>query len=241
MTPENSSASPAFRWKKGYWLILFFLLLGFAGIWAFGFYESEVLDYLRRSLVFLHAYQSAHPALTPVWYLIFYALVLTVMIPADMVLMVLGGALFGVWAGTLLACTGHTVGATINFIFSKQLFRRFEQRTGEIQPTLSTSKNTWFYLLILRMTPLVPAHGISLMMGATTLGALEFALGTWAGSLPMSWIFAYLGTHLEWLQRPGALMTPPVLLGMAVVVGLLVLMKIYGNRYLVRKGWIPAD
>lgn len=192
-----------------------------ASVWVFGEYEQQILEYIQTELIWMQGIHAAHPVLFPLAYFLAYIVALTILIPADMLMMLLAGALFGLVFGSILSCMAHTVGATINFAASRYLFKRMKQPTEEPKPVATNKSDAWFYLLLLRFTPLVPSHGISLMMGATGLSVMGFFTGTWLGSFPMSVLFTYLGKNLATIHHTSELITRELVI--AVVIALIVI------------------
>lgn len=208
------------HWNKRRSLMLAIAIVVVASMWIFGEYEQQILEYIQAQLVWLQSIHAEHPVLFPLAYFLVYVVSLTIIIPSDMLMMLLAGALFGLVFGSVLSCTAHTLGATINFASSRYLFKRMKP-LEETKPKVSHTSDAWFYLLLLRFTPLVPSHGISLMMGATGLSVMGFFTGTWLGSFPMSVLFVYLGKNLARIHHTSELITKELVI--AVVIALIVI------------------
>ncbi len=215
------------HWNKRRTLMSAIAVAVLASMWIFALYEQAILATIQERLAQMQEVHAAHPLWFPLGYFLAYVVALTILIPADMLMMLLAGALFGVVFGSLLSCTAHTVGATINFAASRYLFKRMPAAPPKAQTPQS---DAWFYLLLLRFTPLVPSHGISLMMGATRLSVWGFFSGTWLGSLPMSVLFVYLGKNLASIHHTSELVTKELVVAVLCALLVIVLGRVVMKR-----------
>ncbi len=119
---------PCMEWNKRRSLMLGIAVVVVVSVWVFGRYEQEIPSiYSGANWCGCRRFMAAHPVLFPLAYFLAYVVALTILIPADMLMMLLAGALFGLGLGSVLSCTAHTVGATINFAASRFLFKRMKQ------------------------------------------------------------------------------------------------------------------
>ena len=80
-------------------------------------------------------------------------------------------------------------------------------------------RNGCFYLLSLRMVPLVPFFVLNLVMGLTRMGVFSFYAVSQAGMLAVIFVYVFAGTRLAELKSPGdvldtGLIAAVVLLGL---------------------------
>jgi len=97
-----------------------------------------------------------------------------------------------------------TSGATIAFLLSRHLFReavvaRFGPRLASFNEHLRTDGP--FYLLGLRLLPLVPFFVINLVMGLTPMRARTFWWVSQLGMLPGTAVYVYAGSRVPSLAE----------------------------------------
>lgn len=131
---------------------------------------------------------------------------------------VAAGAAFGPLPGALYVVVGSTLGALIAFGIARFLgFEIIERwsRTGPLVARLRNERSqTWLTLLVLaaRLIPFVSFDAVSYVAGLTPLAFWRFALATFVGVVPVSFLLAYFG---EAIVASGS----PVMIALAVVVG----------------------
>lgn len=94
-------------------------------------------------------YQNA-PWLVAGAYFVIYVVVTALSLPGAAVMTLAGGALFGLWTGTLLVSFASSIGATLAFLASRFLFRdwvqaRYGKRLAAVNAGIA--KDGAFYLL----------------------------------------------------------------------------------------------
>ena len=116
-------------------------------------------------------------------------------LPSAPIAMVAGAA-YGNAVGTVLVVLGAELGALIAFGLARWLGRPFVARHfGEnVGTTLLGSQNTLTFLVFAsRLMPFVSFDMISYAAGLSTLNLWRFALATFAGIIPASFVLVYLG------------------------------------------------
>ena len=118
------------------------------------------------------------------------------------VLVVLGGALFGLVWGTLWSILGATAGAVAAFWLARYLFhdwfkRRFchHPRFGGMIKRLDKSmqEQTLAYVLAVRFAPISPFNVVNFLFGLTSISVTPYALGTLIGIIPGTMAYTWLG------------------------------------------------
>lgn len=128
------------------------------------------LNYLKSSQAAFEDLYARQPMLIVAAYFAIYVLVTALSFPGAVILTLAGGAIFGVWWGTLIVSFASSVGACLAFLASRFVLRdsveaRFGQRLAEFNR--GVEKEGAFYLFTLRLVPLVPFFVINLLMGLT--------------------------------------------------------------------------
>ena len=182
------------------------------------------LHELHRHREQLVALSHSHPVLTVLGYVGVYTLVIGLSLPGALIMTLTGGFLFGPWVGGVAAACGCTLGATVVFLVCRtaagDVLRR---RAG---PTIARIEDgvladAFSYVMILRLLPVVPMTLSNLALGFIEIPLRTFVLATFIGILPVSLIYANLGSGLGKLFAAGTrphlheLVTPQVIAALA--------------------------
>ena len=92
-------------------------------------------------------------------YGVIYVLATSLSLPGAAVLTIAGGALFGLWTGTLTVSFASTIGATLACIVSRFILRdSIQAKFGDRIKTVNDGieKEGAFYLFTLRLIPIFP-------------------------------------------------------------------------------------
>jgi uncharacterized membrane protein YdjX (TVP38/TMEM64 family) len=196
------------------------IVLGVIGVIAVAFaaaelnpscYWEEIQDNLGRWRVWTDQHMAAALAL----FFLVYAALTALPLPVVTVMSLLAGALFGVYAGTAVAGLGYTAGVTTSFLASRWLLRERVRRRfggkwlGRVERGFE--RDGAYYLLALRLMPSVPFFLVNLLMALTPIRTRTFALVSWVGVLPASFLYAGLGTEVATVKSPTGLLSLPVL------------------------------
>jgi uncharacterized membrane protein YdjX (TVP38/TMEM64 family) len=114
------------------------------------------------------------------------------------------GVIFGVWWGTLLSWSGGMLGATASYWLARLLgqgvvARWFGAERVERLRRIGAAQSFWV-VLIARLTPLVSFDLISYLAGLSGLGFGRFMLATAIGMLPGTFAWTALGHDLALAQ-----------------------------------------
>lgn len=209
--------------KKRPWF-KFALLLVLAGlIWLFFLFDLDLylsLSNLKNELTAFQEYYGQHKVLTMVIYAGGYIVMAALSLPGAAIMTLLGGALFGLFYGTILVSCASTIGATLAFLFSRYLFRDFVQ--AKFFSKLSAinkgmEKEGGFYLFTLRLVPVFPFFVINLVMGLTKISTFVFYLVSQAGMLPGTIVFVNAGTQLAKIESASGILSLNLLLSFALL------------------------
>ena len=203
------------------------ILLIVIGAAVGAFFAFDVGQYL--SLAYLKQRQADFTALyaANAWHVIAlyfggYVLVTALSLPGAVIMTLAGGAIFGLWVGTVVVSFASSVGATLAFLASRYVLRdsvqgRFGTRLAEINR--GVEKDGAFYLFTLRLVPLVPFFMINLLMGLTRMRVGVFYLVSQVGMLAGTVVFVNAGTQLAKLDSLRGVLSP-ALLGSFVLLGI---------------------
>jgi uncharacterized membrane protein YdjX (TVP38/TMEM64 family) len=119
---------------------------------------------------------------------------------------IVGGAVFGWFAGGLLTLLGTLAGCWITFTYARWLGyewlqARFGQRLSRFHDVLR--RHEFLVTFVLRCAPVGNCHLMNLMLAVSPISCRAFLLGTTFGVLPTTTIYALLGSAASgsWLLR----------------------------------------
>lgn len=178
------------------------------------------LDYLKASQAAFEALYARKPLLIVAAYFAIYVATTALSFPGAVILTLAGGAIFGLWWGTLIVSFASSVGATLAFLAARFVLRdsieaRFGQRLAEFNRGIE--KEGAFYLFTLRLVPLVPFFVINLLMGLTKMKAATFYGVSQLGMLAGTAVYVNAGTQLARLDSLQGILSPALLASFALL------------------------
>lgn len=126
----------------------------------------------------------------------------TFAIPGSLFLSILSGFLFPFTLALLLVCCCSAIGATLCYLLSQLVGRRlvkkfFPERANKWAIAVNKHRDNIFnYILFLRMTPFLPNWFINLVAPVIGVPLVPFALGTFLGVGPPSFVAIQAGQTL---------------------------------------------
>ncbi len=204
-----------------YRLLLLLALVGLTGaFFASGLQHYLTLDMLKSRQAAIVDYRQAHPLAAGMAYAAVYILVTGLSLPGAAVMTLAGGAIFGLWWGTLLVSFASSIGATLAFLAARFIFRdavkaRFGERLRAMDAGLA--RDGWLYLFTLRLVPVFPFFAINLAMGLTALPTRTFYWVSQAGMLAGTLVYVNAGTQLASLESAVGIFSPGLLFSFALL------------------------
>ncbi|WP_202302449.1 FAD-dependent oxidoreductase [Dryocola clanedunensis] len=196
------------------------------------FIFSPAADYLNLAALkshqaMLNSWVIRNPWSAGSLFFLFYVLITALSVPGAALMTLLGGAMFGLTAGTLLVSFASTLGASLAMLLSRFLLRdwvqqRFQQRIGTIDRGIE--RDGAFYLFALRLVPVFPFFLINLTMGLTRLPVRTFWWVSQLGMLPGTLVYVNAGRELAQITSLAGIVTPG-LIGAFVLLALLPLVS----------------
>lgn len=220
-------------------ILLAILLLGLIYVFfSFDIAQYLNLDYLKTQQQAIDDYYRNHPLWTLAFYFVVYVLVTGFSLPGAAVMTLAGGALFGLFWGTLVVSFASSIGATLAFLISRFLLRDFvQQRFREKLQSINQGirKDGAFYLFSLRLVPAFPFFIINLAMGLTPLRTRTFYLVSQLGMLPGTLVYVNAGTQLGSLESIQGILSPAliasfVLLGVFPLIAKKIIAAVQAHR-----------
>jgi uncharacterized membrane protein YdjX (TVP38/TMEM64 family) len=193
---------------------------GVAAFHASGLHERLTWEWVSTHRDAARAWADARPLAAAAGFVALYVAVAGLSIPVGWVLTVAGGALFGMVWGGLLVSFAATAGATLAFAAWRYVFRDFARRKvarGIDAFDRGLARNGALFVVLLRLTPLVPYFAVNAGMALTRLPARTFWWATQLGMLPVTLLYLYVGTRLGQIESPGEVLSPAVVAAFAAL------------------------
>jgi pyruvate/2-oxoglutarate dehydrogenase complex dihydrolipoamide dehydrogenase (E3) component/uncharacterized membrane protein YdjX (TVP38/TMEM64 family) len=172
------------------------------------------LDFLKSRQAAFEAYFEANPLQTALIYFAIYVAVTGLSLPGAAVLTLAGGAVFGLFWGTIIVSFASSIGATLAFLGSRFLFRDWVQqrfRANLEAVNRGIERDGSFYLFTLRLVPIFPFFAINLVMGLTPISTPAFYTVSQIGMLAGTVVYINAGRQLAQIDSLGGLLSPSLL------------------------------
>ncbi len=115
------------------------------------------------------------------------------------------GWFFGFWRAVILVSLGSTAGATVAFLLSRYLLRDVvaESLSGAACSSAADAfaRDGAWYLLTLRLLPVVPYFLINILMGLTNIRTRTFWWVSQVGMLPATCLYTYTASTVPSLEQ----------------------------------------
>ncbi|MCJ7772200.1 MAG: VTT domain-containing protein, partial [Desulfobacterales bacterium] len=187
---------------------------------AFNLYDKFNLDYLKSKQEVFGSFYKDNQLVTIAIYLGIYILVTALSLPGAAVMSLAGGALFGLFIGTIVISFASSIGATLAFLASRFLLKDFIQnKFGDRLKSINEGikKDGVFYLFTLRLVPYFPFFVINLVMGLTPISTLRFYLISQIGMLAGTIVYVNAGTQLAKIDSPQHILSPGIILSFVLL------------------------
>jgi pyruvate/2-oxoglutarate dehydrogenase complex dihydrolipoamide dehydrogenase (E3) component/uncharacterized membrane protein YdjX (TVP38/TMEM64 family) len=203
-------------------LLLSALILLVIGFFALDLGRFFSLDYVKAARGDFAALYQSQPALVLGVFFAVYVAVTALSLPGAAIMTLLGGAIFGLWVGTLVVSFASSLGATLAMLVSRYVLRdsvkaKFGARLVDIDRGIE--REGAFYLFTLRLVPVFPFFVINLLMGLTSMKATTFYWVSQLGMLAGTLVYVNAGTQLAQINSLQGILSPG-LIGSFVLLGL---------------------
>jgi uncharacterized membrane protein YdjX (TVP38/TMEM64 family) len=175
----------------------------------------------------LQAFLDRWPLVGFAVYVVAFAVLTGACLPVALMLTLAGGALLGPLLGGAGTALGATMGALLTYMAARSALggwvsRRLRSARLE-DVVLEARKRPFPLLLAARLTPLFPFAPLNVAAGVASLPIRPFAVATFLGAIPTSFIYSHLGAGLDHSitlnggDLRAAAMTPQILLPLAAL------------------------
>lgn len=220
VTPPGPPDAPAPRWRR--WAVFAVVATGLVLALTHGPDEATVI---RRSGEWRAAARANLPASVAAFVTAEFLLV-AFSAPVGIWLAVLAGFLFGTGLGTAAVNVGSTAGAVAAFLASRYLFAGALRRAAATRPRLAArlaavdrgfGRRGGYYVLLLRLTPVVPFWVLNLGLGLTPVRLRTYWWATQLGTLPATLVVCFAGAGLAEITTFRDVLSPRVLGGLCLL------------------------
>jgi uncharacterized membrane protein YdjX (TVP38/TMEM64 family) len=177
------------------------LLITVAGVLVFvlGWDRYLSFDALRDNRDRLLAWRDSQYVVFCLLFMLVYAVVIALSVPGGVWLTIAGGFVFGAAQSTALVVVAATVGACAIFLAARHAFA--EPLRARMGPSITRMEdgfreNAFSYLLVLRLIPIFPFWLVNLVPAFLGVPLRTYAIGTFIGIMPGSFVYSLLGSGL---------------------------------------------
>eukprot|EP00484_Ammonia_sp_Unknown_P000321 CAMPEP_0197023194 /NCGR_PEP_ID=MMETSP1384-20130603/3974_1 /TAXON_ID=29189 /ORGANISM="Ammonia sp." /LENGTH=213 /DNA_ID=CAMNT_0042451383 /DNA_START=161 /DNA_END=802 /DNA_ORIENTATION=+ len=155
----------------------------------------------------LSKYQDTYYVVVLIGFVAMYLFLQTFAIPGTLLLSILSGALFPWFIALLIVTACSTTGASLCYAISEYLARDlvikwFPNKLALLQSKIEENgENIFFYLLFLRLTPLLPNWFINLAAPIINVQFIYFVSATCIGLIPANFMYIQFGMTLQSISQ----------------------------------------
>lgn len=209
----NTPSQKANPWSR----VLIVAIALVAVVAAYHFFDLGnvfTLENLKNSRDSLLEGYEKRPFVTAIAFFVIYVLVTAASFPGAAIMTLAGGAVFGFWFGLILVSFASSIGALLAFLMARYVLRDSVQNKfgKQLEPiNEGIRKDGAFYLLTLRLVPIVPFFVINLLGGLTKISAFKFYWVSQLGMLAGTAVYVNAGTQLASINSLGDILSPALL------------------------------
>ncbi len=204
---------------------------------ALGGHRYLSLDAIKANRDALLGFTQGHFAASLAIAFVVYVAATAFSLPGGLVLSLTVGFLFGRWIGTALVVVAATIGATLVFVAARYVFAdAARRRLGAFGERINAgfTENAFSYLLFLRLVPLFPFFLVNLAPAFTSIPLSTYALATFVGVIPGTFVFVNLGQTLGRIESLKGLVSAETL-GAFALLGVFALVPVAIRKLRTRK------
>ena len=141
----------------------------------------------------------------PLVFIPLYVVACVLFIPGS-ILTLSAGFLFGVVRGSMYVSVAATVGATLAFLIGRYFARQWVAARLANYPKFkavdeAVAREGWKIVALTRLSPVFPFNLLNYAFGLTNVGVRDYVVASWAGTLPGTILYVYLGSLAGDLTR----------------------------------------
>ncbi|MBL4821635.1 MAG: FAD-dependent oxidoreductase [Gammaproteobacteria bacterium] len=206
--------------SKSRLIILALIVASVVAYFIFDLDRFLTLEYIQGRLGAIENYKNENFATVALLYFFGYIIATSLSVPGAVWLTLLGGAVFGLFWGTLLVSFASSIGATLAFLVSRILLKDWVQgKFGDYMAPINRGieKDGNFYLFSLRMVPIFPFFMVNLLMGLTPISVKSYYLVSQLGMFVATVVFVNAGSELAQINSLSGLVSGSLLFSFALL------------------------
>lgn len=130
-------------------------------------------------------------------FILVYAVLAVLFVPGSALTLGAGFA-FGLVTGMIAVSIASTLGAALSFLVSRYAARdwvrkKFAEREKVKAVDRAVAEKGWKIVALLRLSPVFPYTGLNYILGLTGVKFWHYTLASWAGMLPGTLLYVYIG------------------------------------------------
>ena len=212
-------------------------------------YKFNVTTYfsfatIKKYHIIWSGYVTSNYVLAVISFMLICMLITASSIPGIVLLIILGGFLFGKYAATIMVVISTTFGAMVPYFIARFLLGDYVTRKILHRIKFMESKlhqNQFFYIMSLRFIPLIPFWLANLAAGAFNVRSGTFFLATLIGMIPVTFIYTTIGERLNVIIKTGNNLNIGNFLDVKMLVALFVLAMLVLLPTIIRRNKIQND
>ncbi|TMW60784.1 hypothetical protein Poli38472_000826 [Pythium oligandrum] len=195
------STAPDAKFQECEPISISYVITGVLPTWLNG--RNDKMGTVRGLWACANQYKEHHPGFVLASFCIVYIALQTFAIPGPIVLSILSGAIYPFWQAQALVAFCATTGASLCFMLSyflgRGVFNRlFSSMIASFKGKIvQNQSNLFYYLLFLRITPLLPNWFVNIACPLVDVKFQYFFLATLIGLLPANFIHISTGATLN--------------------------------------------
>jgi uncharacterized membrane protein YdjX (TVP38/TMEM64 family) len=184
-----TAAKKSFLARYGKWLALALALIALTAVWRF----FPVRDWVNA----FNGWVEQRGAWGVAVFIGAYVVATVLFFPGSL-LTIAAGLAFGLWRGVAIVSAGSTIGAGVAFLLGRYLARSKVEEAAKHNPKFAAMDKAiadrgWKVVALLRLSPLIPFNLSNYLYGVTKIGFWPYLAASWAGMLPGTFLYVYLG------------------------------------------------
>lgn len=177
----------------------------------------DVFQYYKTLVI---AFANQHYLLSVLCYIGTYLLLAAFLIPGSASITLIGGFLFNTLPGFIYTIIGAIAGSiiaflSVRFIIGSILQKHFKDKLKNFNQKIE--KFGIYYLLTLRVIPIMPFFLVNILAGLTTISIFTFSWTTALGIMPATLIYSFLGEQLKHVNKLQDIFSPLIILALILL------------------------
>lgn len=202
-------------------IILFGLLItAVVAFFAFDLQRFITIDELKNQELAFQSAFAANPIQVALIYMGLTIVFVVCALPGVALVMMISGAIFGVALGSVLCSIALTIGAILSLLSARFLVRDVIETKFRAQAAIvnrGIERDGAFYLMTMRLLPMMPYFITNLLLGLTKMSVRKFWITSQLSSLPAILIYANAGRELSKITSLAQIWSPKLFISLTLL------------------------